>query len=390
MNAVATAPALLGVYRPPEPVLVSGRGARVADADGRVYLDFTSGLAVNALGHGDATVLEAARAALDTGLIHTSNLFRTAPAAELAEWLVERSFGARVFFCNSGAEAVEGALKFARRWATSAGGPDATGIVALTGGFHGRTMGALSATDRPAYRAPFAPLLPRVEIVDPRDTAAVRRAIAPGRTAAVIAEPLQAEGGVHELGAEFLRGLRELCDDAGAALIFDEVQTGLGRTGRLWAHEWSGVTPDLMTLAKPLAGGLPMGAVVLAEHIADAIQPGDHASTFGGGPFVASVALAVCRRLGSDEILDNVAECDGWLRERFARLAGRGAIVEARGRGLLWGLQLDRPAGPFVDGARYRGLLVCTAGADVVRLLPPLNVSGGELREGIDLLEEVL
>lgn len=390
MNAVATAQALLGVYRPPEPVLVSGRGARVADADGREYLDFTSGLAVNALGHGNATVVEAARSALETGLIHTSNLFRTAPGAELAEWLVERSFGARVFFCNSGAEAVEGALKFARRWATTAGGSDATGIVAFAGGFHGRTLGALSATDRPAYRAPFAPLLPRVEIVDPRDAAAVRRAIAPGRTAAVIAEPLQAEGGVHELDQGFLRDLRELCDDAGAALIFDEVQTGLGRTGRLWAHEWSGVTPDLMTLAKPLAGGLPMGAVVLAERIAEAIQPGDHASTFGGGPFVASVALAVCRRLGSDEILDNVAECDGWLRERFARLTGRGSIVEARGRGLLWGLQLNRPAGPVVDAARARGLLVCTAGADVVRLLPPLNVSGDELREGVETLEKVL
>jgi len=390
VTALATASALLGVYRQPEPVLVSGRGARVADADGREYLDFTSGIAVNALGHGDPTVLDAARAALDTGLVHTSNLFRTAPAAELAEWLVERSFGARVFFCNSGAEAVEGALKFARRWATTSGGPDATGIVAFAGGFHGRTMGALSATDRPAYRAPFEPLLPRVEIVDPRDAAAVRRAIAPGRTAAVIVEPIQAEGGVRELDAEFLRGLRKLCDEAGAALVFDEVQTGLARTGRLWAHEWSGVTPDLMTLAKPLAGGLPMGAVVLAEHVADAVQPGDHASTFGGGPLVASVALAVCRRLGSDEILGNVAECDGWLRERFAGLARRGTIAEARGRGLLWGLQLKRPAGPVVDAARARGLLVCTAGADVVRLLPPLNVSGDELREGVEILEEAL
>ncbi|HUG02457.1 MAG TPA: acetylornithine/succinylornithine family transaminase [Longimicrobiales bacterium] len=390
MNALAMASPLLGVYRQPEPVLVSGCGARVTDADGREYLDFTSGIAVNALGHGDATVSEAIRTGLETGLVHTSNLFRTRPAEDLAAWLVERSFGDRVFFCNSGAEAVEGALKFARRWATSAGGPDRTGIVAFAGGFHGRTLGALSATDRPAYRAPFAPLVPRVEIVDPTDRAAVRRAIPPGRTAGVIVEPIQAEGGVREMAGGFLRTLRELCDDAGAALIFDEVQTGLGRTGRLWAHEWSGVTPDLMTLAKPLAGGLPMGAVVLAEHVADTIQPGDHASTFGGGPLVASVALAVCRRLGAAEILDNVGECDAWLRERFAGLARRGAIAEARGRGLLWGLQLESPAGTVVDAARARGLLVCTAGADVVRLLPPLNVSIGDLREGVEILEEVL
>jgi predicted acetylornithine/succinylornithine family transaminase len=390
VSAVATASALLGVYRQPDPVLVSGRGARVADSDGRTYLDFTSGIAVNALGHGDPTVVDAARAALETGLLHASNLFRTAPAAELAEWLVERSFGDRVFFCNSGAEAVEGALKFARRWATGVGGPERTGIVAFRGGFHGRTMGALSATDRPAYQAPFAPLVPRVQIVDPRDQRAVVAAIEPGRTAAVIVEPIQAEGGVHELDADFLATLRGLCDDAGAALIFDEVQTGLGRTGRLWAHEWSGVTPDLMTLAKPLAGGLPMGAIVLAGHVADAIQPGDHGSTFGGGPFVASVALAVCERLGSEEILENVRRCDARLRARFGALASAGAIAEARGRGLLWGLELGRPAGPVVDAARERGLLVCTAGAEIVRLLPPLNVSLADLDEGVAILEEVL
>ncbi|HSM35884.1 MAG TPA: acetylornithine/succinylornithine family transaminase [Longimicrobiales bacterium] len=389
MSALATTSPLLGVYRPPSPVLVSGHGTRVVDSGGREYLDFTSGIAVNALGHGHPTVVEAARSALATGLLHTSNLFRTEPAAALAEWLVDRSFGDRVFFCNSGAEAVEGALKFARRWATTVGGPERNGIVAFKGGFHGRTMGALSATDRPAYQAPFAPLVSRVQIVDPGDPHAVARAIGP-ETAAVIVEPIQAEGGVHEMGADFLAGLRELCDDAGAALVFDEVQTGLGRTGLLWGHEWSGVAPDLMALAKPLAGGLPMGAVVLAEHIADAIQPGDHASTFGGGPFVATVALAVCEKIGSAEILENVRRADAWLRERCAGLVERGRIVEARGRGLLWGLELGRPAAPVVDAARARGLLVCTAGQEVLRLLPPLNTSLAELEEGVALLEEVL
>jgi predicted acetylornithine/succinylornithine family transaminase len=390
VNALAMASPLLGVYRQPEPVLVSGSGARVTDADGRDYLDFTSGIAVNALGHGDAAVAEAIRTGLETGLVHTSNLFRTRPAEDLAAWLVERSFGDRVFFCNSGAEAVEGALKFARRWATSAGGPDRTGIVAFAGGFHGRTLGALSATDRPAYQAPFAPLVPRVEIVDPTDRAAVRRAILPGRTAGVIVEPIQAEGGVRDLGAGFLRTLRELCDEAGAALIFDEVQTGLGRTGRLWAHESSGVAPDVMTLAKPLAGGLPMGAVVLTERIADAIQPGDHATTFGGGPLVATVALAVCSRLASPELLRGVQEAGARVHEWAEDLVRSGAVVEARGRGLLWGLELDRPAAAVVDAARDAGLLICTAGANVVRLLPPLNVPAGELRLGLDILEAAL
>lgn len=390
MNALATASALLGVYTQPEAVLVSGSGARVRDAAGREYLDFTSGIAVNALGHGDATVERAIRSALETGLVHTSNLFRTRPAEELAAWLVERSFGDRVFFCNSGAEAVEGTLKFARRWATAVGKPGKTGIVAFTGGFHGRTMGALSATDRPAYQAPFAPLVPGVQIVDAADPGAVRAAIRADRTAGVIVEPIQAEGGVHEVDDGFLRTLRELCDGAGAALIFDEVQTGLGRTGTLGAHEASGVAPDMMALAKPLAGGLPMGAVLLTERVAGAIRPGDHATTFGGGPLVASVALAVCSRLGSPDLLRGVREAGAQVRARADALVRGRAIVEARGRGLLWGFELDRPAAPVVDAARDAGLLICTAGANVVRLLPPLNVPSGELRLGLDILEEVL
>ncbi|MEN8374888.1 MAG: acetylornithine/succinylornithine family transaminase [Gemmatimonadota bacterium] len=390
MNPTAPASPLLGVYRQPAQTFVSGRGSRIVDDAGREYLDFTAGIAVNALGHGDPGVAEAVRAALDLGLIHTSNLYRTRPAEELAAWLVEHSFGDRVFFCNSGAESVEGALKFARRWATSTGALAKTDIVAFSGGFHGRTLGALSATDRPAYQAPFAPLVPGVRIVDPLDEKAVGDAIERERTAAVIVEPIQAEGGVRPLAEGFLQTLRDLCDAAGAVLIFDEVQTGLGRTGRLWAHQWTDVEPDLMTIAKPLAGGLPMGAVVLREHIAAAIRPGDHATTFGGGPLVASAALEVCARIASPGFLEAVRAGEEFLRQRFRGLVGRGAVVDARGRGLLWGLELPGAAAPVVEAARDAGLLLCLAGPSVVRLLPPLNVSRADLIAGCEILEGAL
>ncbi|HLM66021.1 MAG TPA: aminotransferase class III-fold pyridoxal phosphate-dependent enzyme, partial [Longimicrobium sp.] len=250
--------ALLGVYRPAGPVFVSGEGCWLVSEEGDRFLDFTSGIAVNALGYGDPAVADAIRAALDSGVIHTSNLFRTRPAGELAEWLVERSFADRVFFCNSGAEANEGALKFARRWARAEGHDDRSDVVAFRGSFHGRTMGALAATDRPAYQAPFLPLMPGVHFASVGDVDGVRALLAGGRVAAVIIEPLQVEGGVLPVPPAFLQALRTMCYEAGALLVFDEVQVGLGRTGTLWAHEQAGVTPDLMTLSKPLAGGLPM------------------------------------------------------------------------------------------------------------------------------------
>ena len=241
-----TESALLGVYKPAGPAFVGGEGCELIAEDGRRYLDFTAGIAVNALGYGDPDVADAIRTALDAGVIHTSNLFRTQPAAELANWLAESSFADRVFFCNSGAEANEGAIKFARRWA----GEGKTEIIAFRGGFHGRTMGALAATDRPAYQEPFKPLMPGVVFCDVGDTAEVDRLLARGKTAAVIIEPLQAEGGVRAVPAEFLKALRYLCDEAGALLILDEVQCGLGRTGNLWAHQSAGITPDLMKIGR--------------------------------------------------------------------------------------------------------------------------------------------
>jgi acetylornithine/N-succinyldiaminopimelate aminotransferase len=384
--------ALLGVYRPGGPVFVGGEGSYLHAEDGRAYLDFLGGIAVNSLGYGDPDVRAAIVGALDSGLIHASNLLRTRPAGELASWLVENSFADRVFFCNSGAEANEGALKFARRWARGAGGEGKTEIVAMRGGFHGRTLGALSVTDRPDYQDPFRPLVPGVRFCEAGDEAAAAELITAGRTAAVIIEPLRAEGGVLPVEPGFLRRLRELCDGADALLIFDEVQVGLGRMGTLWAHEQTGVVPDLMTLAKPLAGGLPMGAILLTERVASALEPGDHASTFGGGPLVASAALAVCRKVGDPAFLAEV-------RRKGAAIAGRlGALMLAsdrvtavRGAGMIWGVELrEKPASEVVARALDLGLVLCTAGPTVVRLVPPLTLSDEELDKGLTILEEAI
>lgn len=380
--------ALLGVYRPTGPVFVGGEGSSLIAEDGARYLDFTAGIAVNALGYADAEFTEAVRGALETGLVHASNLFRTRPAAELAVWLVEHSFADRAFFCNSGAEANEAAIKFARRWAGAAGGTGKHEIVAFRGGFHGRTMGALAATDRPAYQEPFLPLMPGVRFCEIGDLDALRAAVHADRTAAVLIEPIQGEGGVLPVPARFLRALRQLCDEAGALLVFDEVQVGLGRTGTLWAHEAAGVRPDLMTLAKPIAGGLPMGAVLLTGRVADALQPGDHATTFGGGPLVAAAALAVCRKIGNPAFLAEVRRKGELLAERLGAMALTGPNVTAvRGAGMFWGVELAGPAAEVVARAQADGLLLCTAGARVVRVIPPLTATDEELIRGIALLE---
>ncbi len=389
MTAAPPAPpavsALLGVYARVGPVFVAGDGAELVAEDGSRYLDFVAGIAVNALGYNHPVVRRAIERALDTGLIHVSNLFRSEPGERLAEELTVRSFAGRVFFCNSGAEANEGAFKFARKWSGK------TGIVAFTGSFHGRLFASLAATDRPDYRAPFEPLVPGIEIVPLGDWAAAERAVTESGTAAVIIEPLQGEGGVRPVEGGWLAFLRELCDARRAALVFDEVQCGLGRTGTLFAYEQTGVVPDMLTLAKPLAGGLPMGAVLLNDAIAASLQPGDHATTFGGGPLVATVALDVVRTIAEPEFLAAVRRKGEWLGERLARLAARSPRVRAaRGRGLMWGLELAEPAAPLVTAARERGLLVATAGPQVIRLVPPLVVTTDEIDRGVAILGQVL
>lgn len=382
--------ALLEVYRPAEPVFVGGRGSRLIDEGGRAYLDFTSGIGVNALGYSDASVAAAIRDALESGLIHTSNLFRTRPPAELAAELTQLSFADRVFFCNSGAEAIEAAFKFARKRALAVGGSEKHEIVALRGSFHGRLFGSLAATDRAAYREPFEPLMPGVRFVAPGDEDAVRATVSADRTAAIVVEPVQGEGGVRPIDADFLHLLREVADEADAALIFDEIQCGLGRTGHLFAYQGVGVEPDLLTLAKPLAGGLPMGAVLLTERVAEAMRPGDHGSTFGGGPLVSNVALSVVRRVSAPAFLEGVRARGERLGTALGGLVGQAGVVDVRGRGLMWGVELDRPAAPVVGRALELGLLLTTAGERVIRLLPPLTIDDQELDEGVAILAEAL
>jgi predicted acetylornithine/succinylornithine family transaminase len=384
--------ALLGVYRTPDLLFVRGEGSELVDEAGRRYLDFTSGIAVNALGHGSPVIRRAVEEALATGLVHTSNLFRTAPAEALADRLSALSGMDRVFFCNSGGEGVEGALKFARRWARHVGGEGKHRIVAFRGGFHGRLFGSLAVTDRPEYRAPFEPLMPGVDFADPVAGPELERLLDPERTAAVIVEPIQGEGGVRPLPDAFLQTLRSLTEARGILLILDEIQCGVGRTGTFLAHESVGIRPDLLVLAKPLAGGLPMGAVLLTEEVASTIRPGDHGTTFGGGPLVASVALAVLETVAAPGFLLGVSARGRRLRELLESLATRhpDRVREVRGRGLMWGVELDTPAAPVVDRARAEGLLLVGAGPQVVRLLPPLTVTEGELERGVALLERVL
>src|SRR5881409_2517929 len=364
--ATPAAPALLDVYARVGPLLVGGEGAELIAADGARYLDFVAGIGVNALGYNHPVIRAALERAAATGLIHVSNLYRTEPGEQLAEELVTRSFADRAFFCNSGAEANEAAFKFARKWSGK------SEIVAFSGSFHGRLFATLAATDRPDYRKPFEPLVPGTRIVEREEWAAVRDAVTASRTAAVIVEPVQGEGGVRPVEAEWLGFVRELCDSRGVAVIFDEVQCGLGRTGTLFAYEQAGVVPDILTLAKPLAGGLPMGAVLVTNAVAGALKPGDHATTFGGGPLVAGVAIEVVRTIADPAFLADVRRKAEWLGAHLARLAaGAPRVREVRGRGLMWGLELAEPAAPIVAAARERGLLVVTAGPQVIRLLPP-------------------
>ncbi len=379
---------ILGTYKRAPMELVRGEGVYLYDRDGTRYLDFVSGIAVNALGYGDPGLRSALHTAAD-GLVHTSNLYHTAPGEALAQQLVDHSFASRVFFCNSGGEANEAAFKFARRWARTIS-DDKAEIVALRGAFHGRLFGSLAATDRPAYRLPFRPLAGGISIVE-RDLNDVAAALDATTAAAVIAEPVQGEGGVRVLDHGFLRELRALTRERNAALILDEIQCGLGRTGTFFAYEQAGIEPDILTIAKPLAGGLPMGAVLMTDAIASAIKPGDHGTTFGGGPFVASVASYVVGRLSDPAMLAHVRETGAWFGAQLQEIAQRtGRIRGVRGVGFMWGMDIMGTAAHVVSEAMAAGLLVCTAGEYTVRLLPPLVATRDELAEGLAVLESVL
>lgn len=396
--------AVLQNYARPPLVVSHGEGAWLFDTDGRRYLDFNAGIAVNALGHGDPE-LAAAIAEQAGRLVHTSNLYHTAPYIRLAGRLVAASFADRVYFSNSGAEAVEAALKFARRhartvhgempappeWAALGGDgapqpswPRKWRTVAFDHAFHGRTMGALSVTEKAAYREPFAPLLPGVVFRPFNDVAAAEAAI-DDATMAVIVEPVQGEGGYVPATLPFLHALRARCDAVGALLIFDEIQCGLGRTGRLFAYEHYGVRPDLVCLAKPLAGGLPIGAVLMTEAVAASIGVGEHGSTFAGGPLICRAAEVVFDRVSRPAFLDGVRARGKRLVDGLLALDSP-HIVDIRGVGLMVGVELDVAVKGVVDAARGRGVLLIGAGERVLRLCPPLIVSDAEVDHAVEVI----
>ena len=372
--------AVLPTYARADLTVVRGEGCRVWDDEGRAYLDFGAGIAVVGLGHRHPGVTEATHAQLDR-LWHASNLYWTEPMLRLAGLLSDRVGGARAFFCNSGAEANEAALKVSRK---------VTGrsrIVALEGGFHGRTYGALSATGQPGKWEGFGPLVPGFSFARPNEVESLEAAVAPaGELAAILLEPVLGEGGVLPLEDGFVQAAAEIAREVGALLCVDEVQAGLGRTGTFFAYEQLGIEPDLVTLAKGLGNGLPIGALLVREGVADAIGPGDHGSTFGGNPVASAAACAVVEAI-DDALLENVAARGAQLSAGLEKLSG---VREVRGRGLLLAGLLDRDAAPVVDECRARGLLVLTAGPDVLRLLPPLVVTEAEVDEALGVLQEVL
>jgi len=389
IDAPPVTPSLLPTYKRAPMEFVRGEGVELIDADGKRFIDFTSGIAVNALGYGDAGLQEAIRQAAE-GLIHVSNLFRTAPGEQLADKFVATSFADRVFFCNSGAEANEGAFKFARRWARGVGGPAKHEIFSLRGAFHGRLFGTVAATDRPQYRMPFRPLAGGISILE-RDLDDLDIAVNAETTAAVILEPIQGEGGVRVLDPAFVRAVRELTRARNVALIFDEIQCGMGRTGHLYAYQGLGVVPDILTLAKPIAAGLPMGAILMTEEIGAAIQAGDHGTTFGGGPFVASVALHVFDRLSDPALLAHVREMGAWFSDQLHGMSQRtGRIRAIRGAGLMWGFDVVEPAADIIGRARDAGLLLVSAGEHTIRILPPLVATRDDLARGLTILEGAL
>ena len=361
-----------------------GRGARLVDAEGKAYWDLLAGIAVNALGYRHPRLIKALRS--EAGNVwHVSNLYYHPAPGQLAERLTKASGLSRVFFCNSGTEANEAALKFARLK-----NPGRMEVVALEESFHGRTLGALSVTGHAAYRTPFEPLLQGSRFVPPNDAGALRAAVSE-RTSAIILEPVLGEGGVVPLSAEYLRTARALADASGAVLIFDEVQCGLGRTGTLFAFEPTGVAPDIVTLAKPLGGGLPLGATLLGPAFDGRIRPGQHGSTFGGNPIACRLGLALLDEIEERGLLDRIARTGLWFAAELARRRRRiPAILDVRGRGLMWGIELDREAGPVARRLLEEGFVVGTARQTTLRLLPPYVIPRAALAAFLETLDRVL
>jgi acetylornithine aminotransferase len=370
-------------------VPVRGAGCRVWDADGKEYLDFLAGVAVNNLGHCHPKVVKAIQEQAAT-LIHCSNYYHIPGQIELAELLCGRSFADRAFFCNSGAEANEAAIKLARKYSRETFGPERFEIITAAESFHGRTMATVSATGQEKVQRFFDPLLHGFKHVPFNDAAAIAAAVSK-QTCAVMLEPIQGEGGVNVPAPGYLKAVREICDRQGLLLILDEVQTGLGRTGKLFAHEHFGIAPDIMTLAKALAGGAPIGAMLAREQYAAAFSPGTHGSTFGGNPLLTAAALAAVKAILDEGLLERAERMGAYLVGKLERLQAKHAIVEeVRGIGLMVGMSLRIPAGEIVKQGHARGLLLNVTHDTVLRFVPPLVVTESEIDAAISILDELL
>jgi len=370
-------------------VIEKGRGCVLTDVDGKEYIDFVSGIAVCNLGHAHPDV--AAALTLQAGtLFHVSNLYYTIPQTELADRLVKSSFADSVFFCNSGAEANEAAIKLARKHSMGNGDKERYRIIAMEKSFHGRTMATLSATGQQKIRAGFEPVLGGFDFVPFNNIEALESAITPS-TCAVMTEPIQGEGGLRCPGSDYLKTVRQICDENDLLLIFDEIQTGMGRTGKLFAHEHFGITPDIMTLAKALGNGLPIGAMLARKDVADAFTPGSHASTFGGTPIVTAAALAVLRVFEKENIVDHAMEMGTYLKKKLLQLKQKHTRIEdVRGMGLLLGMRLNTPGAPFVNSCMEKGFLINCIQDNILRFIPPLIVTTDEIDSLITCLDDIL
>ncbi len=381
---------IAATYKRPPIVIEKGKGCRVWDTAGKSYLDFVAGVAVCSLGHAHPRISEALCRQAES-LVHVSNLYYTIPQVGLASMLVENSFADRVFFCNSGAEANEAAIKLARKYFKDKGENGRYRIISMERSFHGRTMATLSATGQEKIRKGYDPVLEGFDFVPFDDPEALAKMIGPS-TCAVILEPVQGEGGVRVPGSGYLKEARKLCDKSGALLIFDEIQTGIGRTGKLFAYQHSGVEPDIMTLAKALGNGLPIGAMLAKEHVASAFVHGSHATTFGGTPLVTAAALEVLKVLFEENIIDNCDKMGAYFKEKLMWLKSRhSSILDVRGIGLLIGMELEKEDGEnLVNNCLERGFLVNCIQGRIIRFVPPLIVGRGEIDELIMCLDEIL
>lgn len=380
-------------YNPQPIVIERGEGVRLTDRDGRSYLDFLAGIAVSGLGHGHPVLMDALRAQLERGVLHVSNGVFTEPQVLLQEKLTQISFADRVFFSNSGSEANEAAIKLARRYQRVVKGTPRFEIISFKDSFHGRTYGSLSATGQPKYHEGFEPMLPGIKYATFNDLQSVQELVGP-HTAAIMLEFVQGEGGVRVGTQEFIQGVRDLCDREGILLIADEVQTGIGRTGKWFAYEHYGVTPDIMSIAKALGGGVPVGAMLATDEVYKGFQRGSHATTFGGNPLAASAGLAVLQAMTDGGVLEHAKKISIYLDEQMKALASRSdVVVEVRGKGLLKGFELDTTkakAPDVVSRCRELGLLCNVAGGTVLRLLPPLIIDEANVDEAMKIIETAL